>query len=98
MKVNIAYLFVAILCLSFLGCNKKEFLDEKPNSEVFVPTTLEDFQTLLDNDIALSVTPVLGDLSADNFYVTSEFWQLLGTKERNAYIWVPDIYNGEGKV
>ena len=96
MKVNSIYLFVVLLNLSFLSCNKKEFLDERPNSEVFVPTTLEDFQILLDNDVALSVTPVLGELSADNYYLNVEFWQLLGPKEHNAYIWEKDIFKGEG--
>jgi hypothetical protein len=98
MKVNSLYLYVVILCFGIVGCNKKEFLDERPNSEVFVPTTLEDFQMLLDNDPALGLTPVLGELSADNFYITAEFWQPLGTKEKNAYIWASDIYNGEGNV
>jgi hypothetical protein len=98
MKVNSLYLSVVLLCLSLLSCNKKEFLDERPNSEVFVPTTLEDFQMLLDNDPALGITPVLGELSADNFYITADFWQPLGNKEKNAYIWASDIYNGEGNV
>lgn len=96
MKIKITYLFIC--CLSLLSCNKKEFLDEKPDSDVFVPTTLDDFQTLLDNELVLSVTPVLGELSADNFYLTPSFWQLLGAKERNAYIWAKDIYNGETNI
>jgi starch-binding outer membrane protein, SusD/RagB family len=98
MKVNSIYLWAGLLCMSMLSCNKKEFLDERPNSEVFVPTTLDDFQMLLDNDPALGTTPVLGELSADNFYILADFWQLLGTKEHNAYIWLADTYNGEGKV
>jgi hypothetical protein len=98
MKVNISYLNIFIVCLGLISCNKKEFLDEKPNSEVFVPTTLEDFQILLDNEAKLSVTPVLGELSADNFYIPPSSWQLLGTKEHNAYIWAADIYNGEGII
>ena len=96
MKVKIPYLI--IFCLLLINCNKKEFLDEKPNSEVFVPTTLEDFQILLDNEAKLGIIPVLGELSADNFYIPSSFWQLLGTLEHNAYIWLPDIYNGEGNI
>jgi hypothetical protein len=96
MNVKITYLFIC--CLSLISCNKKEFLDEKPDSDVFVPTTLDDFQTLLDNEVKLGVTPVLGDLSADNYNLTPSFWQSLGTKERNAYIWSRDIYNGEGNI
>jgi starch-binding outer membrane protein, SusD/RagB family len=98
MKVNSIYLYVIIFSLGILSCNKKEFLEERPNSEVFVPTTLEDFQTLLDNDVALGVTPVLGELSADNFFFNADSWQLLSNKEHNAYIWLPDIYIGQGNV
>jgi starch-binding outer membrane protein, SusD/RagB family len=96
MKVKITYLLIC--CLSLLSCNKKEFLEEKPNSDVFVPTTLEDFQTLLDNELVMSVTPVLGELSADNYNITPYYWGLLGTKERNTYIWASDIYAGEGNI
>jgi hypothetical protein len=84
--------------LGILSCNKKEFLDEKPNSNVVVPTTLDDFQQLLDNEALLSLTPALGELSADNFYILPTYWQVLGKKEKNAYIWATDIYEGEGKV
>jgi tetratricopeptide (TPR) repeat protein len=100
MKIKIIYIYVSILCLclGLLSCNKKEFLEERPKSDVFVPTTLEDFQALLDNEVKLSVTPVLGELSADNYSLTPSFWQSLGTKEHNAYIWAPDTYNGEGNI
>ena len=90
--------YIFILCLGFISCNKKEFLDARPKSDLFVPTTLEDFQALLDNDVALSLTPVLGELSADNYFLLSSSWQSLGTKEQNAYIWAKDTYNGEGKI
>jgi hypothetical protein len=92
------YLYISLILFSIFSCNKKEFLDERPRSDVFVPTTLEDFQALLDNDAALNLTPVLGELSADNFYLTSTSWQSLSTKEKNSYIWASDIYNGEGNV
>lgn len=98
MKVNTIYLFLLLFCWSLISCSKKDFLDEKPNSNVVAPTTLDDFQQLLDNEATLSLTPALGELSADNFYITSPYWQLLSKKEKNAYIWAADIYEGEGKV
>ncbi|WP_207514869.1 RagB/SusD family nutrient uptake outer membrane protein [Longitalea luteola] len=98
MKVKIHYLRLLLVCLWLTGCNKKEFLEEKPDSDLFVPTSLEDCQALLDNEARLSITPALGELSADNFFLVSSFWELLPTKERNAYIWAPDIYQGEGRV
>lgn len=90
--------YIFILCLGLISCNKKEFLDESPRSDLFVPTTLEDFQALLDNDIVLNMTPVLGELSADNYYLLQSSWSSLTTKEKNAYTWEKDTYNGEGKV
>jgi starch-binding outer membrane protein, SusD/RagB family len=98
MKVKSIYLSVVIGCLSIISCNKKEFLDERPNSDVFVPTTLEDFQMLLDNDVHLGLTPVLGELSSDNFYISFDFWNQLATKEKNAYLWLPDVYAGQGNI
>jgi hypothetical protein len=96
-KLVYAILFTGgIGCL--LGCHKKDFLNQKPSSDLFVPSTLQDFQALLDNDTYMSETPVLGELSSDNFYVKYPFWQTLTPKERNAYIWAPDIYQGIGSV
>jgi starch-binding outer membrane protein, SusD/RagB family len=92
------YLYICILCLGLFSCNKKEFLNERPKSDLFVPTTLEDFQALLDNDEAMSLTPVMGDLSADNYYMLSSSWPILSTKEKNSYTWAEDIFNGEGNV
>lgn len=89
---------ILILGLGLFSCNKKEFLDEKPRSDQFVPTTLEDFQALLDNDFVIGITPVLGELSADNYYILQSSWASLTTKEKNAYTWAKDIYEGEGKV
>lgn len=80
------------------GCNKSKFLDEKPRSDLFVPTTLEDFQLLLDNETIMNETPVLGEVSSDNFYTTFNFWQTITVKEQYGYIWAPDIYKGEGNV
>jgi len=81
-----------------LSCSKKDFLDKKPSSDLVVPTTLEDFQTLLDNNDVMSQTPELGELSADNFYLDYGFWQGLSAEERNAYVWAKDIYEGEGNI
>jgi hypothetical protein len=80
-----------------LSCSKSSFLDKKPNTDFVIPTTLSDFQALLDNDAVMGQTPVLGELSADNFYLLDTFWQNLDSKDRNTYIWAPDIFNGLGQ-
>lgn len=80
------------------GCSKDSFLDKKPNTQLVVPTTLTDFQTLLDNQIEMQETPELGELSSDNYYLSYNTWQLLTAKSHNAYIWAKDIYGGQGQV
>ena len=80
-----------------LSC-KKDFLNKIPSSDLVVPTTLDEFQALLDNDKVIQETPELGELSADNYYLQYPFWQTLPVKEKNAYIWAPDIYGGQGNV
>src|SRR5258708_11038653 len=80
------------------SCSKSSFLDKKRNTDFIVPTTLPDFQSLLDNDAVMGRTTALGELSADNLYLGDTFWQGLDAKEHNAYIWAPgDIYNGQGQ-
>src|SRR5690348_16068442 len=80
------------------GCSKASFLDKKPNTQLVVPTTLTDCQTLLDDQIVMQETPELGELSSDNYYVSYNTWQLLTARPQNAYIWAEDIYDGQGKV
>lgn len=86
-----------VLCITALAvtssCHKKEFLEAKPDSDLFVPTTLDDCQALLDNEDIMNETPVLGELSADNFYLPYTFWRGLNAKEKNAYIWLPETFN-----
>jgi hypothetical protein len=84
--------------LLMAACSKQAFLDAKPSTNLVVPTTLSDFQALLDNDLVMNLTPVLGDVSVDNYYVTYSFWQSLDAKAANAYIWAKDIYNGQVQV
>jgi hypothetical protein len=87
-----------VLCIAALAagtsCHKKEFLEAKPDSDLFVPTTLDDCQALLDNEDIMNETPVLGELSADNYYLPYTFWRGLNIKEKNAYIWLDKTFDG----
>ncbi|HWK03372.1 MAG TPA: RagB/SusD family nutrient uptake outer membrane protein [Puia sp.] len=100
---NLFFQRIAILLLlpgmgMLFSCSKSSFLDKKPNTDFIIPTTLPDFQALLDNDAVFGRTSALGELSADNLYLRDTFWQGLDAKEHNAYIWAPgDIYGGQGQ-
>jgi hypothetical protein len=92
------FLFLAGMML-FCACQKKnEFLDKVPSTQLVLPTTLANAQAILDNEMVMQETPVLGEVSADNFYLSYSFWQTRDIKEQNAYIWAKDIYEGIGQV
>jgi hypothetical protein len=94
---TIQKLFIFLLAITLTGmgsCNRKEFLEVKSDSDYFVPTTLADCQALLDNETVMNETPVLGELSADNFYMPLAFWRNLNVKERNAYMWLAETFDG----
>lgn len=85
---RILYLLCCILTFS---CGDK-FLDVKPSSDNVVPTTLDDFQQLLDAS-AIRYAPELLDVQVDDFYLLDTYWQSTGyTVFKNTYIWVDDIY------
>jgi hypothetical protein len=87
-------LLLAVLVLG-QGCHK-QFLDAKPSTTLLVPTTLTDFQALLDNTGVFGQVPTLGEASADNYWFPDSTWLGLDTREHNAYIWAPDIFGGQG--
>ena len=94
---SIINLLLLVLTGMFAGsCHKDDFLGKNSNSSVIVPTTLTDFQSLLDNDLVMGFVPALGDLSADNYFMDDALWQTAGTRVQNAYIWKPDIFDGQG--
>jgi len=90
-----------IIIVSFVllisSCKKQDWLNIKSNKSDVVPSSLKDLQALLDNErIMNSNTPGIGFVGTDNYYVTYAKWQAaLNEQERNAYIWAPEIYNGE---
>jgi starch-binding outer membrane protein, SusD/RagB family len=99
-KISFIRLFSsALLVIGVLasGC-EKHFLAKDPSTNLLVPTTATDFQELLDNTLVMNITPELGEVSADNYYLTFFEWNAMNTKDYNAYIWAPDLYEGQGLV
>ena len=98
MKIRSFLVCLVSLTATGLGGCKKAFLDKRPNTAQVVPSTLSDYQQLLDNTAVTTSTPLLGEVSADNFYLPYNTWQALDSRERNAYMWGSDIYEGQGLV
>jgi len=93
-----AIIILIIILYCTISCNKKEFLEKIPSSKILIPKTLDDFQALLDNHAILGETPVLGELSADNYYLIQSFWQGLKNHERDVYIWQNNIFQSDEHI
>lgn len=88
-KIITAVLVICCL-INLIGCEK--FLDEKTSRKLAVPTTLGDFQALLDNVPKINQnSPSAGEISSDNYYLTDEKWESLADEnERRKYTWEKD--------
>lgn len=91
---------ILIVCaiLIMQSCHKQdEWLDIKSNKADIIPTTLNDFQALLDNNTIMNTNyPALGILGSDNLFLSLNVWQsAFNAVERNSYVWLTDIYEGE---
>lgn len=90
-------IFLFVFASIVLFSCKKNWIDERSNKALDVPTTVTDFQALLDNTNYMNdLRPSMGETSADNYYLTDAMWQGWSTIPRNVYIWSADIYNGVG--
>lgn len=75
-----------------MGC-QESFLDVKPDKALVVPTSLEDYQAVLDNFDSMS-SPGLNLIAGDELSATPEQLQSWQYFERQAYLWGDDVYGG----
>jgi starch-binding outer membrane protein, SusD/RagB family len=87
-------LWCMILAATLPGC-AKHFLESKPSTTIFIPGTLSNFQTLLDNTAVFGQVPTVGEASTDDYYFVYAYWTGLDTRQHNAYIWKPDIFESQ---
>lgn len=87
-------LYTILLALTFSCKKQNEWLDVKSNKSDVIPSTMEDFQALLDNYNVMNTNyPAIGIIGADNSYVSDATALSAGEpQERNAYKWASDIY------
>src|SRR5690349_12637150 len=89
-------LLLLLSALLQLSC-KKSWLDAKSDTSLVVPSTLKDFQALLDNSSnTFNVDqPAFGEISTTDFSTYYTNWQNhYAYPEKNAYVWAKDIYGG----
>ena len=89
-----------MLLLTLISGCRKDFLDAKPNSTIVNPTTLTDYQKLLDNSTALNRTGALPQMSSDEYFIVSQsdFDALDQLTYKGAYLWSKDLFGGETNI
>ena len=85
----ILFVFASMILVS---C-KKTWMEEKSNKSLDVPTTVKEFQALLDYSTYMNdFRPVKGEESADNYYFSNPMWAAYSPYDRSTYIWDKEVY------
>lgn len=93
MKTIIRITTALILTSLQFSCTKT-FLEKKSNQALLVPTTLEDFRSLMDNNTVMNTTSNLLFLSVDDMDVLFTAVNGMDAVAKNSYLWQKDIYEG----
>lgn len=87
--------------LILISC-KKDWLDAKTKKSLVVPSTVKDYQAILDKSDDNSgpmfnvYAPSMGEESADGYYLNYETWSAIDyAPDKNAYVWSNDIFQGQ---
>jgi tetratricopeptide (TPR) repeat protein len=83
-------LFLSLISLTVIQTSCKKYLDKKPQEKLAVPSSLKDFQALLDNNDNNANSPGYLEFVADNFFLQSSSWNGAAVEEHSSYIWSSD--------
>lgn len=90
------YLFGIILLIN--SCTKG-FLEKKPKTNIVLPTTIDNFEKLLDNFVVVNQSPSLPVASSDGYYIsTYQLYQSCQPVTRAAYLWKKDLFHGQSGI
>jgi hypothetical protein len=74
----------------------KKYLDASPSASLTVPTTVSDFQSILDFSPNMnSICASAGETASDNYYLNDSLYNaLFQSQDRLAYLWQPGQFTG----
>lgn len=93
-KYSKRYIVGMIVLCSLVSCG--DFLDEKPEKAMVIPSSYADLQALLDDDGRMNSTRHIGllEIGADNYYLNQDVLDAQQPFERDCYLWHPNpIYS-----
>lgn len=95
MKTVVKYVSIlAIIFLIALQFSCKKYLNKIPNKKLTVPTTLQDFRQMLDNNSFIVNNPAIADFGTDDLFMEFSYWETRAPLIKNAYIWAKNIHEG----
>jgi len=86
-------ILILLVCIACASC--KKYLDKTPNIALTIPTTISDFQNLVDQDILYQGANGLGLIGCDDYYVTNTTWLAQTAPGATGYNWQKDIFQGK---
>ncbi len=90
-KLFIIPLIIFLLLPFQYSC--KKYLDEKSDDSLIVPSTIEDFQNLLDDGNTMNYSmPSLGISSADDYFIDNAAYNSKSILFQHIYKWMPYPY------
>jgi starch-binding outer membrane protein, SusD/RagB family len=97
LKIDTSIFYLGLsLVVAISSCKKEnDWLDVKQNLSEIVPTTIKDFQGVLDNEQVMNKVRTLALLGTDDYYVSYTDWLGRNPIEKNAYMWASDILQGQ---
>lgn len=91
MSVSSNKLIITVCSMVLLLSCKKDFLDAKPNVNMVVPKSLNDFQSILDNAGVVNLCRrTLPEITNDNLFVPDNIYLSSTASSQSLYIWKDD--------
>lgn len=87
------HLHLLIMCAALCMFSCKKYLEKKSNTSFVTPSKVGDLQALLDKPDYMNYgTPILGEISSDNYFLLDANYDTRTEMTRNAYRWIPFDY------
>lgn len=96
MKTHQNLCLITLFTCTLFAC-RKDFLDQKPSSDILAPKTLTELQGILEAAERIAPTGALPQLSCDDYLIIADqnYNALSTATQRNAYTWQKNLYEGE---